>query len=156
MKLNVPLHHHVLTAIVYSAALSNAYVDPRSYISGGLPLSSHALSLDVPDDGSHHPPIVWNDVSGADGSDIISSAALGEKRPKKKDDAHITTATNTSADSLSLSFDRSLHKDRLFRQCLLAIVAYMAVGIVGFSRVFEQWSIVDSVYFSVVTFTTVG
>ena len=149
MKRNVPLHHHVLTAIVYSAALSNAYVDPRSYISGGLPLSSHALSLDVPDDGSHHPPIVWNDVSGADGSDIISSAALGEKRPKKK-------ATNTSTDSFSLSFDRSLHKDRLFRQCLLAIVAYMAVGIVGFSRVFEQWSIVDSVYFSVVTFTTVG
>ena len=150
MKRNVPLHHHVLTAIVYSAALSNAYVDPRSYISG-LP-----LSLDVPDDGSHHPSIVWNDVSGANGSDIISSAALGEKRPKKNEDAQTTTAANTSTDSFSLSFDRSLHKDRLFRQCLLAIVAYMAVGIVGFSRVFEQWSIVDSVYFSVVTFTTVG
>ena len=79
------------------------------------------------------------------------------------DDAIVTKKTNnskainkSSSDSFSLSFDKSLHKDRLFRQCLLAIIVYMAVGVIGFSRVFEHWPIVDSLYFSVVTFTTVG
>lgn len=58
--------------------------------------------------------------------------------------------------SFSLSFDLSLHKDRVLARCLLAIIGYMFVGVIGFSCIFEKWRVVDSLYFSVVTFTTVG
>ena len=59
--------------------------------------------------------------------------------------------------SLSFSFDVSLHKDRILLKCLLAIMAYMALGVVCFSCIFEKWPVIDSLYyFSVVTFTTVG
>ena len=36
------------------------------------------------------------------------------------------------------------------------IVAYLLLGMIAFSYVFEEWDPVDSLYFSVVTFTTVG
>jgi hypothetical protein len=43
------------------------------------------------------------------------------------------------------------------QQCLMAIVSYVAVSIVLFSFVLEpQWTIIDSCYFAVSTFTTVG
>jgi hypothetical protein len=42
-------------------------------------------------------------------------------------------------------------------QCLMAIVSYVAVSIVLFSFVLEpQWTIIDSCYFAVGTFTTLG
>lgn len=41
-------------------------------------------------------------------------------------------------------------------KALSLIMVYMSVGVVGFSFVFERWSLRDSIYFSVVTFTTVG
>lgn len=36
------------------------------------------------------------------------------------------------------------------------ICIYLIVGVTGYSYIFERWSIRDSLYFSVVTFTTVG
>mmetsp|Transcript_57489 Transcript_57489/g.67130 ORF Transcript_57489/g.67130 Transcript_57489/m.67130 type:complete len:349 (+) Transcript_57489:118-1164(+) len=42
------------------------------------------------------------------------------------------------------------------KECLFAIAAYIAIGTLAFSYVFEKWPIVDSMYFSVVTFTTIG
>lgn len=42
------------------------------------------------------------------------------------------------------------------RESLLAIVSYLIVGVGAYSFLFEKWSIVDSLYFSVVSFTTVG
>ena len=36
------------------------------------------------------------------------------------------------------------------------IAAYLSLGVCGYSFVFEYWSIKNSIYFSVVTFTTVG
>jgi hypothetical protein len=43
------------------------------------------------------------------------------------------------------------------RQCLMAIAIYLMVSIVIFSFVLEpQWTIIDSCYFAVSTFTTVG
>ena len=42
-------------------------------------------------------------------------------------------------------------------QCLLAMLAYMAVAILAFTFVLEpQWTCVDSLYFAIVTFTTIG
>ncbi|GMH75128.1 hypothetical protein TL16_g06660 [Triparma laevis f. inornata] len=36
------------------------------------------------------------------------------------------------------------------------ILTYLLIGMVSFSFIFEKWTIIDSLYFSVVTFTTVG
>jgi hypothetical protein len=43
-----------------------------------------------------------------------------------------------------------------YTKALLLMTIYLVVGVVGFSFTFEHWSIRDSVYFSVVTFSTVG
>lgn len=48
------------------------------------------------------------------------------------------------------------HMEFSLTQCLLAIAAYMAVAVIAFSFLLENWSVIDSIYFSVVTFTTVG
>ena len=41
-------------------------------------------------------------------------------------------------------------------ECLLAIGAYLGTGLLAYSVVLEKWSVVDALYFSVVSFTTVG
>jgi hypothetical protein len=40
--------------------------------------------------------------------------------------------------------------------CIMAIAVYMGVAVLAFSFVFENWPIVDSIYFATVTFTTIG
>jgi len=42
------------------------------------------------------------------------------------------------------------------RECLLAIFSYLCLGTISYSFIFEKWPLVDSLYFSVVTFTSVG
>jgi hypothetical protein len=42
------------------------------------------------------------------------------------------------------------------RECFVAIGIYLLVGIGAYSLLMEHWSFVDAVYFSIVTFTTVG
>lgn len=42
------------------------------------------------------------------------------------------------------------------QECIVAISMYLLTGVVAFSLVFEHWSLVDALYFSVTTFTTVG
>ena len=41
-------------------------------------------------------------------------------------------------------------------QCLLALLLHVLIAVLAFSFVLHQWSIVDSVYFAVVTFSLVG
>ena len=41
-------------------------------------------------------------------------------------------------------------------ECLLAVTSYLGTGVLAYSVIFEKWSIVDALYFSVVSFTTVG
>lgn len=48
------------------------------------------------------------------------------------------------------------HMTIKLKVCVYAILVYLGIGIVAFSFVFEQWCIIDSLYFTVVTFTTVG
>jgi potassium channel subfamily K len=42
------------------------------------------------------------------------------------------------------------------RECVVSIGAYLLMGVLAYSVVFEKWSIIDALYFSVTTFTTVG
>lgn len=81
----------------------------------------------------------------------ISTSRLYAYKSTKKEGSN-----KKEDDSLSSSYDKALHKYRILFRCQLAILAYMAVGVVAFSWIFEKWPVVDSLYFSVVTFTTVG
>ena len=40
--------------------------------------------------------------------------------------------------------------------CCLVFVAYLAISVIAYSFVFEQWPVIDSMYFACVTFTTIG
>ena len=42
------------------------------------------------------------------------------------------------------------------QQCSLHLSVYLLVAIIGYSFVFEDWPVTDSIYFAVVIFTTVG
>jgi hypothetical protein len=42
------------------------------------------------------------------------------------------------------------------RGALIAIISYLSVGVLAYHVLFEKWSIVDSLYFSCVCFSTVG
>lgn len=42
------------------------------------------------------------------------------------------------------------------QECVIAIVAYLSLGAIAYTSVFEKWSLVDALYFSVVSFSTVG
>jgi hypothetical protein len=48
------------------------------------------------------------------------------------------------------------HMTIKLRVCIFAILVYLSIGVAAYSYVFENWCIVDSLYFTVVTFTTVG
>eukprot|EP00559_Dactyliosolen_fragilissimus_P001364 CAMPEP_0184866172 /NCGR_PEP_ID=MMETSP0580-20130426/21168_1 /TAXON_ID=1118495 /ORGANISM="Dactyliosolen fragilissimus" /LENGTH=502 /DNA_ID=CAMNT_0027365695 /DNA_START=194 /DNA_END=1702 /DNA_ORIENTATION=+ len=41
-------------------------------------------------------------------------------------------------------------------ECMMVLVAYLFIGVLAYSVVLEKWDIVDSLYFTVVTLTTVG
>lgn len=42
------------------------------------------------------------------------------------------------------------------QSCLFYVFIYFASAVIAYSYVFEKWPIVDSLYFAVATFTTVG
>ena len=42
------------------------------------------------------------------------------------------------------------------RECFLAFIALLAVGVLAYSFLFERWTIIDSLYFTVVMLTTTG
>lgn len=42
------------------------------------------------------------------------------------------------------------------RDCVLAISAFVAVGAVAYTRIFETWTLLDAVYFTVGSFSSVG
>lgn len=42
------------------------------------------------------------------------------------------------------------------REGLIAVMVYLGIGVFAYHKVFEKWSIVDSLYFTVTVFSTVG
>eukprot|EP00978_Attheya_sp_CCMP212_P015584 scaffold40119_cov38-Attheya_sp.AAC.1 len=58
--------------------------------------------------------------------------------------------------SLTSEFSPSEADMEVLKLCLFCTSIYMGVSVVAFSFVFEKWTIIDSVYFAVSTFTTCG
>jgi hypothetical protein len=53
-------------------------------------------------------------------------------------------------------FDDWFHSYDAVSKAKYAIFFYIGIAILGYSFIFEEWSILDSVYFAVTVFTTVG
>ena len=92
-----------------------------------------------------------------------SGAALWAKLRERTDD--VVFRTNEKDESVEMRKTR--HQKELkdeFRSalefsvthCLLAIVLYLGIAVLAFSFIFEHWTIIDSCYFAVVSFTTIG
>ena len=60
------------------------------------------------------------------------------------DSAHLTDLAKTSSYEFRL------------QECLFIFIALLAVGVIAYSFVFEHWTIIDSLYFTVVMLTTCG
>ena len=60
------------------------------------------------------------------------------------DSAHLTDLANTSSYEFRL------------QECLFIFIALLAVGVIAYSFVFEHWTTIDSLYFTVVMLTTCG
>ena len=60
---------------------------------------------------------------------------------------------NLTSDFTKLAFERSGDSLRL---CAYYVCLYILVAVVAFSCVFEKWTVVDSMYFAVTCFTTIG
>jgi len=60
--------------------------------------------------------------------------------------------------SLTFDFDEFalLHVSAALKLCAFYFIGYLVIAVISFSFVFEQWSVIDSLYFSVVLLTTIG
>jgi hypothetical protein len=63
------------------------------------------------------------------------------------------TAHSLTQDYHGFTFE---HSSGAVNLCLFYSLTFVSMSIIAFSFIFEKWSILDSVYFAVVTFTTVG
>jgi hypothetical protein len=58
---------------------------------------------------------------------------------------------------LTRDFDSGLESQGdALKACALYAIVYLGISVIAFSFVFEHWTIIDSIYFGVATFTTVG
>jgi hypothetical protein len=81
---------------------------------------------------------------------------LWAKAREKLPDLHLMESEREDEKKLDFGSSIKEHMELKLWVCVVAIVVYLAVGSISYSYVFESWSIVDSLYFSMVTFTTVG
>ena len=59
--------------------------------------------------------------------------------------------------SLTSGFVDFASTPRAFQFCFVTILTYLAVSVIFFSFIFQKdWTVIDSLYFAVVTFTSVG
>ena len=57
--------------------------------------------------------------------------------------------------SFTADFMTSIERNRMaLKMCVFYTVCYLGVATIAFSYVFEQWSIIDSLYFAVSTFVS--
>eukprot|EP00934_Nitzschia_sp_Nitz4_P000378 Nitzschia sp. Nitz4//scaffold95_size97785//25507//27332//NITZ4_004659-RA/size97785-augustus-gene-0.105-mRNA-1//-1//CDS//3329560448//378//frame0 len=70
-----------------------------------------------------------------------------------------SSSTHKNAHSARKAFVDELHDGMYFsiKSCLIAIAVYMSVSIAMYTCILEpQWTVIDSCYFAVATFTTLG
>jgi len=89
-------------------------------------------------------------------SSSIRGLTLWAKAREKLPDLHLMESEREDEKKLDFGSAIKEHMELKLWVCIVSIVIYLAVGSISYSYVFENWTIVDSLYFSMVTFTTVG
>ncbi len=69
---------------------------------------------------------------------------------------HSTLDGENGEPSTHLSDMANDSSDFRLRECFLMFIALLAVGVLAYSFLFERWTIIDSLYFTVVMLTTTG
>lgn len=59
-------------------------------------------------------------------------------------------------ESLTTGFHDFASSTNALQLCLINVFMYLVIAVVAFSYIFEKFTVVDSLYFGVVTFTTIG
>lgn len=86
------------------------------------------------------------------------------QRPSASDEEHPLIPTEDPSQQSLIDHQQSLtdvyktwgESVDAFHYCIFHVLLYVTLAIVGYSFIFEDWPIVDSLYFAVVIFTTVG
>lgn len=73
-----------------------------------------------------------------------------------QDDGDEERGGRTSRLGLTAEFKSWIETDSARQHAIGHMAGYLFVAVMGFSFVFEKWPIVDSLYFAIVVFTTVG
>jgi potassium channel subfamily K, other eukaryote len=60
------------------------------------------------------------------------------------------------APTLTQDFTDYMHSKSMYTFCIVNLAVYILVAVVAYSFIFEDWPVIDSIYFACVTFTTVG
>mmetsp|Transcript_22560 Transcript_22560/g.48845 ORF Transcript_22560/g.48845 Transcript_22560/m.48845 type:complete len:678 (-) Transcript_22560:147-2180(-) len=105
--------------------------------------SSHAS-------GSLHEDDATDDDAASFHGSIFSGGAS-----VTKEETALTRRSGMSAVSTAFA-DLDLPYEITLSECCGAIILYLLVGVIAYSFVFQRWSIVDSLYFTIVTGTLVG
>uniref|UniRef100_A0A7S4JFB5 EF-hand domain-containing protein n=1 Tax=Odontella aurita TaxID=265563 RepID=A0A7S4JFB5_9STRA len=91
--------------------------------------------------------------AGAEGTPLLSGSITAKAR-KEREFWRFQKNKGKSLAGDFVSFEAS---PRALRFCFISILVYFIVAVVAFSIIFEpDWTVIDGLYYAVVTFTTVG
>jgi uncharacterized membrane protein len=79
-----------------------------------------------------------------------------EDAPLQATRGEYRTIAGRGTSSLTQDFTDYMHSKSMYIACALNLAAYIIIAIIAYSFILEEWSIVNSVYFACLTFTTVG
>jgi hypothetical protein len=85
-----------------------------------------------------------------------TGSTLWAKARERLPDLHLMESERNESKKKDFGSSIQEHMELKLWMCILVIVSHLAIGTISYSCVFENWSVVDSLYFSMVTFTTVG
>ncbi|CAJ1951882.1 unnamed protein product [Cylindrotheca closterium] len=106
-----------------------------------------------------HKTVTWGDKNNNDNGvdNYENNLYNGDSEDNSNDGEEEATSNSQEADlpSLTAAF-QNLENRPIIINCLIYLALYMTIAVVAYSFVLEQWTIIDSLYFAVATFTTCG
>jgi len=92
--------------------------------------------------------VTYDGIASREG---VTSPSLSESSSQPRQ-----AQAQAQAQGLTAGFDEFASSHSYLRVLALYILVYLLLAVVAYHWIFEDWSIVDSIYFAVVMFTTIG
>mmetsp|Transcript_22606 Transcript_22606/g.49077 ORF Transcript_22606/g.49077 Transcript_22606/m.49077 type:complete len:189 (+) Transcript_22606:195-761(+) len=89
---------------------------------------------------------------------VVQGSIQDESHSSINDEISSTDGGRVVVRPLSFAdiFQDYRHSAYAFKEVMLYFLIYLCIAVVAYSFIFEGWSLIDSLYFAVVTVTTVG